>query len=94
MIYLYILLVTLCIYIIKAISIKIYEFVIKRNNKVGGDEMIANLFNLVTIQRYTCNPENKKARQVHARYRNEVLELLELSGLDADGNSIITEEDK
>ena len=94
MIYLYILLVILCIYIIKAISIKIYEFVIKKENRIGGDEMIANLFNLVTIQRYTCNPENKSVRLVHERYRDEVLELLALSGLDADGNSITAENSK
>lgn len=40
---------------------------------------------LVSRQRRTCNPENKKVRQVPKIWREAVLEDLKALGLDADG---------
>ena len=40
---------------------------------------------LVSRQRRTCNPENKKVRQVPDIWREAVLEDLKALGLDADG---------
>ncbi|WP_235932784.1 CD1375 family protein [Peptoniphilus faecalis] len=43
---------------------------------------------LVSRQRRTCNPENKKVRQVPSIWREAVLEDLKALGLDADGMPI------
>lgn len=43
---------------------------------------------LVSRQRRTCNPENKKVRQVPNIWREAVLEDLKALGLDADGYPI------
>ncbi|MET3616576.1 hypothetical protein ABID14_000196 [Peptoniphilus olsenii] len=40
---------------------------------------------LVSRQRRTCNPDNKKVRQVPGIWREAVLEDLKALGLDADG---------
>lgn len=42
-------------------------------------------FELVKAQRRTCNPENRKKIQVPARWRDEVIALLEEDGRDLDG---------
>ncbi|WP_277220511.1 CD1375 family protein [Peptoniphilus vaginalis] len=47
---------------------------------------------LVSRQRRTCNPENKKVRQVPKIWRDAVLEDLKALGLDADGMPVKTEE--
>ena len=41
---------------------------------------------LVMAGRRTCNVENKRVKQVPAKYREIVLEDLNALGLDADGN--------
>ena len=41
---------------------------------------------LVMAGRRTCNTENKRVKQVPAKYREIVLEDLAALGLDADGN--------
>lgn len=43
---------------------------------------------LVTAQRRTCNPENKKVPLVPVKYRQIVIEDLAAVGLDPDGNMI------
>ena len=43
---------------------------------------------LVMAGRRTCNPDNKKVRQVPTKYRATVLADLEALGLDADGNPV------
>lgn len=50
--------------------------------------MVLNYFNLVTLKRYTCNPNNKEAKLVHPRFRDEVMKMLEKEGYDLDGNKI------
>lgn len=51
----------------------------------GGVSMLDLYVGLVSRQRRTCNPENKKVRQVPAIWRDAVLEDLKALGLDADG---------
>lgn len=51
----------------------------------GGVSMLDLYVGLVSRQRRTCNPENKKVRQVPAIWREAVLEDLKALGLDADG---------
>ena len=51
----------------------------------GGVSMLDLFVGLVSRQRRTCNPENKKVRQVPAIWREAVLEDLKALGLDADG---------
>lgn len=47
---------------------------------------------LVIANRRTCNPENKRVRQVPSMWRDAVLEDLKALGYDADGNIAKTEE--
>ena len=51
----------------------------------GGVSMLNLYVGLVSRQRRTCNPENKKVRQVPKIWRDAVLEDLKALGLDADG---------
>ena len=51
----------------------------------GGVSMLDLYVGLVSRQRRTCDPENKKVRQVPAIWREAVLEDLKALGLDADG---------
>lgn len=51
----------------------------------GGVNMLDLYVGLVSRQRRTCNPENKKVRQVPKIWRDAVLEDLKALGLDADG---------
>lgn len=51
----------------------------------GGVSMLDLYVGLVSRQRRTCNPENKKVRQVPKIWRDAVLEDLKALGLDADG---------
>ena len=61
--------------------------------KVGGGVSILDLYvGLVSRQRRTCNPENKKVRQVPKIWREAVLEDLKALGLDADGMPAKVEE--
>ena len=47
---------------------------------------------LVIAHRRTCNPDNKRVRQVPPMWRDAVLEDLKALGYDADGNIAKTEE--
>lgn len=47
---------------------------------------------LVIAHRRTCNPDNKRVRQVPSMWRDAVLEDLKALGYDADGNIAKTEE--
>ena len=51
----------------------------------GGVSMLDLYVGLVSRQRRTCNPDNKKVRQVPSIWREAVLEDLKALGLDADG---------
>ena len=61
----------------------LYKFLVK-----GGVNMLDLYVGLVSRQRRTCNPENKKVRQVPSIWREAVLEDLKALGLDADGMPI------
>lgn len=65
-------------------SLFLYKFLKYR----GGVSMLDLYVGLVSRQRRTCNPENKKVRQVPAIWREAVLEDLKALGLDADGMPI------
>lgn len=58
----------------------------------GGVSMLDLYVGLVSRQRRTCNPENKKVRQVPKIWRDAVLEDLKALGLDADGMPAKVEE--
>lgn len=60
-------------------------FLYKILKSKGGVSMLDLYVGLVSRQRRTCNPENKKVRQVPAIWREAVLEDLKALGLDADG---------
>lgn len=47
---------------------------------------------LVIAHRRTCNPDNKRVRQVPSMWCDAVLEDLKALGYDADGNIAKTEE--
>ena len=47
---------------------------------------------LVIAHRRTCNPDNKRVRQIPSMWRDAVLEDLKALGYDADGNIAKTEE--
>ena len=70
-------------------SFFLYEFL----NRRGGVSMLDLYVGLVSRQRRTCNPENKKVRQVPKIWREAVLEDLKALGLDADGMPIKVEEE-
>lgn len=59
--------------------------------KRGGVSMLDLYVGLVSRQRRTCNPENKKVRQVPKIWREAVLEDLKALGLDADGMPVKVE---
>lgn len=63
-----------------AIGLFLYNFLEKEN-----EDMLDLYVGLVSRQRRTCNPENKKVRLVPKIWRDAVLEDLKALGLDADG---------
>lgn len=70
-------------------SLFLYKFFARR----GGVNMLDLYVGLVSRQRRTCNPENKKVRQVPKIWRDAVLEDLKALGLDADGMPVKIEEE-
>lgn len=70
-------------------SLFLYKFLKSR----GGVSMLDLYVGLVSRQRRTCNPENKKVRQVPKIWRDAVLEDLKALGLDADGMPVKMEEE-
>lgn len=49
------------------------------------ERMLDLYVGLVSRQRRTCNPDNKKVRQVPGIWREAVIEDLKALGLDSDG---------
>lgn len=70
-------------------SLFLYKFFARK----GGVSMLDLYVGLVSSQRRTCNPENKKVRQVPKIWRDAVLEDLKALGLDADGMPVKMEEE-
>lgn len=70
-------------------SLFLYKFFARK----GGVDMLDLYVGLVSRQRRTCNPENKKVRQVPKIWRDAVLEDLKALGLDADGMPVKIEEE-
>lgn len=70
-------------------SLFLYKFFVGK----GGVSMLDLYVGLVSRQRRTCNPENKKVRQVPKIWREAVLEDLKALGLDADGMPVKMEEE-
>lgn len=70
-------------------SLFLYKFFVRK----GGVDMLDLYVGLVSRQRRTCNPENKKVRQVPKIWRDAVLEDLKALGLDADGMPVKMEEE-
>lgn len=70
-------------------SLFLYKFFARK----GGVSMLDLYVGLVSRQRRTCNPENKKVRQVPKIWRDAVLEDLKALGLDADGMPVKMEEE-
>lgn len=68
-------------------SLFLYKFFVRK----GGVSMLDLYVGLVSRQRRTCNPENKKVRQVPKIWREAVLEDLKALGLDADGMPVKVE---
>lgn len=68
-------------------SLFLYKFFVRK----GGVSMLDLYVGLVSRQRRTCNPENKKVRQVPKIWRDAVLEDLKALGLDADGMPVKVE---
>lgn len=68
-------------------------FLYKILRSKGGVSMLDLYVGLVSRQRRTCNPENKKVRQVPKIWREAVLEDLKALGLDADGMPVKMEEE-
>ena len=68
-------------------------FLYKFFDRKGGVSMLDLYVGLVSRQRRTCNPDNKKVRQVPKIWRDAVLEDLKALGLDADGMPIKMEEE-
>ena len=62
----------------------VVEFIFYRMK--GENDMADMYLALVMAGRRTCNVENKRVKQVPAKYREIVLEDLNALGLDADGN--------
>ena len=70
-------------------SLFLYKFFVGK----GGVSMLDLYVGLVSRQRRTCNPDNKKVRQVPKIWRDAVLEDLKALGLDADGMPVKMEEE-
>ena len=70
-------------------SLFLYKFFVRK----GGVDMLDLYVGLVSRQRRTCNPDNKKVRQVPKIWRDAVLEDLKALGLDADGMPVKMEEE-
>lgn len=70
-------------------SLFLYKFFVRK----GGVSMLDLYVGLVSRQRRTCNPENKKVRQVPKIWIDAVLEDLKALGLDADGMPVKMEEE-
>lgn len=70
-------------------SLFLYKFFARK----GGVSMLDLYVGLVSRQRRTCNPDNKKVRQVPKIWRDAVLEDLKALGLDADGMPVKMEEE-
>lgn len=68
-------------------------FLYKFFDRKGGVSMLDLYVGLVSRQRRTCNPENKKVRQVPKIWRDAVLEDLKALGLYADGMPVKMEEE-
>lgn len=68
-------------------------FLYKILKRRGGVSMLDLYVGLVSRQRRTCNPENKKVRQVPKIWRDAVLEDLKALGLDDDGMPVKMEEE-
>lgn len=71
------------------VSLFLYTFFVGK----GGVDMLDLYVGLVSRQRRTCNPDNKKVRQVPKIWRDAVLEDLKALGLDADGMPVKMEEE-
>ena len=54
----------------------------------GGVNMLDLYVGLVSRQRRTCNPENKKVRQVPKHLREAVIAELKAQGYDENGKEI------
>lgn len=67
-------------------------FLYKNLKDRGGVSMLDLYVGLVSRQRRTCNPDNKKVRQVPSIWREAVLEDLKALGLNADGMPVKMEE--
>ena len=65
-------------------AVSVIEFIFYRTK--GEKDMADMYLALVMAGRRTCNTENKRVKQVPAKYREIVLEDLAALGLDADGN--------
>ena len=70
-------------------SLFLYKFFARK----GGVDMLDLYVGLVSRQRRTCNPDNKKVRQVPKIWIDAVLEDLKALGLDADGMPVKIEEE-
>lgn len=70
-------------------SLFLYKFFVRK----GGVNMLDLYVGLVSRQRRTCNPDNKKVRQVPKIWRDAVLEDIKALGLDADGMPVKMEEE-
>lgn len=70
-------------------SLFLYKFFVRK----VGVSMLDLYVGLVSRQRRTCNPDNKKVRQVPKIWRDAVLEDLKALGLDADGMPVKMEEE-
>lgn len=70
-------------------SLFLYKFFVRK----GGVDMLDLYVGLVSRQRRTCNPDNKKVRQVPSIWRDAGLEDLKALGLDADGMPVKMEEE-
>ena len=67
------------------------SFFIHFFNKKGEISMVDLYVGLVDKQKRTCNPENKKVRQVPDKWKPFVMEDLDALGLDADGYPVVAE---
>ncbi len=74
-----------------SISTLVVLFFILKFYRKGAYDMQDLYLGLVRAHRRTCNPANKKVRQVPSDWRDEVLADLQALGYDADGYRIEAE---
>lgn len=86
-----IIIVFIILTILSKLILRCFYSVLNKILLKGVEDMEVTYFHLVMLGRYTCNPENKKTKQVMARFKPLVIELLEESELDLDGNPIVLE---